>query len=137
MKNKITNRFPALSTLIFLVGVAAFAFVQPTFSIIGKWSILNLDGTASQEYVVFYKDSTYEVALPNGQIGEKGYYLLRDSTFSIKNAKNICGKDYWGSYHLTFHGSDSIHLSLIRDTCSERRMDLVGYNPGLKRIVTK
>jgi hypothetical protein len=56
--------------------------------------------------------------------------------FSIKNIKDVCGR-LWGKYHLTFYGSDSIHLSLIEDTCSERRMDIVGYNPGLKRLKTK
>jgi hypothetical protein len=82
-------------------------------------------------------DSTYVVILPNGKIGEKGYYLLKDFAFAIKNAKDVCGKDYWGSYYLTFHGEDSIHFALISDTCAERRMDMVGYNPWIKRLITK
>ena len=85
----------------------------------------------------FKEDNTYTVALPDGQIGERGNYLLKDSVFSIKNIKDVCGKAYWGKYNLTFYGSDSIHIALIEDTCSVRRMDLVGFNPGLKRYAKK
>ena len=99
--------------------------------------MLNPDGTPSGEYVHFKKDNTYTVALPDGQIGERGIYLLKDSVFSIKNIKDVCGKAYWGKYHLSFYGSDSIHFALIEDTCSVRRMDLVGFNPGLKRYAKK
>ncbi len=114
-----------------------FAFASPTFNLVGRWSILNLDGTPSGEYLDFEKDSTYSIILPNGQTGENGNYLLKDSTFFIKNIKNVCGKDYWGKYSLTFHGSDSIHFALIDDTCSERKMDIVSFNPGLKRYKGK
>jgi hypothetical protein len=121
------------SLLFFLITVILFAFVPPKYSLIGKWSILNLDGTPGGEYVNFNIDSTYTVALPGGQIGERGSYFLKDSVFSIKNSKDVCGKNYWGKYNLTFYGSDSLHLVLIEDSCTERRMDMVGYNPGLKR----
>ena len=114
-----------------------FSFLLPKPGLVGQWSILNPDGSPSGEYVDFKADSTYSVALPNGQIGEKGNYLLRDSVFSIKNSKDVCGKGYWGNYKLNFYGKDSVHLSLIDDTCSERRMDLVGFNPGLKRRSNK
>ena len=99
--------------------------------------MLKPDGTPSGEYVHFKEDNTYTVALPDGQIGERGNYLLKDSVFSIKNMKDVCGKAYWGKYKLTFYGSDSIHFALIEDTCSVRRMDLVGFNPGLKRYAKK
>ena len=89
------------------------------------------------EYVDFQEDNTYTVTLPDGQIGERGNYLLKDSVFSIKNIKDVCGKNYWGKYHLTFYGSDSVHFALMEDTCSERRMDIVGNNPGLKRYKSK
>jgi hypothetical protein len=132
MKNKL--KIKSKQSLLFLfVIVIIVAFVTPKYSLTGKWSILNLDGTPSGEYVNFKEDSTYTVALQNGQIGEKGYYFLKDSAFSIKNAKDVCGKNYWGKYNLTFYGSDSVHFALIEDSCTERRMDLVGYNPGLKR----
>ncbi|MGC4035852.1 MAG: hypothetical protein QM764_07815 [Chitinophagaceae bacterium] len=114
-----------------------FAFVSARYSLVGKWSILNLDGSPSGEIVTFNGDNTYTVALPNGTIGERGDYLFSDSIFSIKNSKKVCGDGYWGKYNLTFYGSDSVHFTLIADTCTERRMDLVGYNPGLKRVKTK
>src|SRR5580704_17959906 len=132
---KILLRINFKLLLLFLFTIAIiFAFVLPKYSLIGKWSILNLDGTPSGEYLDFLGDNTYTIALANGQIGERGNYLLKDSVFSIKNIKGVCGKGYWGKYNLTFYGGDSIHFVLIEDSCSARRMDIVGFNPGLKRI---
>jgi len=105
--------------------------------LVGKWSILNLDGTPSGEYVNFNEDNTYTVSLPDGTIGERGNYGLKDSVFSIKNSKDVCGSNYWGKYNLKFVGKDSVHFSLIEDSCTNRRMDMVGYNPGLKRYNAK
>jgi len=126
-------------TLVLFLSVMAIllAFIPPKYTLTGQWSILNLNGSPSGEFVDFKQDNTYTVALPNGQIGERGIYSLKDSVFSIKNIKDVCGKDYWGQYKLIFYGNDSLHLTLIKDTCTERRMDLVGYNPGLKRRIAK
>jgi hypothetical protein len=136
--NKIILRINFKLLLLFLFTIAIiFAFVLPKYSLIGKWSILNLDGTPSGEYVDFLGDNTYTVALADGQIGESGNYLLKDSVFLIKNIKDVCGKGYWGKYNLTFYGSDSVHFVLIEDSCSARRMDIVGLNPGLKKFITK
>jgi len=137
MKKKLSGIYFKLSFLFLFIIAMLFAFIPPRHSLIGRWSILNLDGTPGGEILDFKGDSTYTVALPGGQIGERGYYLLKDSVFSIKNIKNVCGKGYWGKYNLTFYGSDSVHFTLIEDTCSERRMDIVGFNPGLKRYKTK
>lgn len=137
MKHLI-SKTNAVLLLIAVAGILMLlSFTPPENGILGKWSMINLDGTTSKEYVDFNKDSTYEVALPDGQIGEHGYYLLKDSTFSIKNIKDVCGKDYWGTYRLTFHGEDSIHFAVISDTCSARRYDMVGYNPWLRRNITR
>ena len=137
MKKKLSKiNFKLLVLFLFSIAII-FSFASQKYSLIGRWSILNLDGTPSGEYVDFEKDNTYTIALPNGQIGERGDYLLKDSVFSIKNIKDVCGKDYWGKYKLTFYGSDSVHFALIEDTCSPRRMDIVGFNPGLKRYITK
>jgi hypothetical protein len=137
MKKVLSKKnFFTLALLLF-AGSLLFAFEMPENSLIGRWFTLNPDGSPVQEYVDFANDGTYDVVLPNGDIGERGFYELKDSLFSIKNAKDVCGKGYWGKYNLTFHGSDSIHLSLIEDSCSARRMDMVGYNPGLKRYKTK
>ena len=133
MKEKSSKNSFITSILLFTGAALILAFVGPKYSLTGKWSILNPDGTPSGEYVSFNADNTYTVSLPDGQIGERGNYILKDSFFSIKNMKDVCGKDYWGKYNLTFHGNDSVHFTLIDDTCSERRMDMVGYNPGLKR----
>ena len=137
MKKKLLKNNYKPSLLFLFIIVMIFAFVSPKYSLIGKWSILNLDGTPSGEYVNFKEDNTYTVALPGGQIGEKGNYRLKDSVFTIKNLKDVCGKDYWGQYKLIFYGNDSVHFTLISDTCSARRMDLVGFNPGLKRRSNK
>jgi hypothetical protein len=133
MKKKLIGK-KLNSILLFLFIIAAgFAFVPTDYRLIGKWSILNPDGTPSGEYVNFKEDSTYTVALPDGQIGERGNYILKDSIFSIKNIKEVCGNNYWGKYNLTFYGSDSVHFAVMEDSCSARRMDMVGFNPGLKR----
>jgi hypothetical protein len=137
MKKRLFRTNFNLSLLFPFIVAIIFAFVQPRYSLTGKWSILNLDGTPSGEYVNFKEDNTYSVSLPDGQIGESGNYLLKDSVFSIKNIKDVCGKDYWGKYNLTFYGSDSVHFALINDTCAARRTDIVGFNPGLKRYIKK
>ncbi len=125
-------------TLLFLFLFGALvSFATQKYSLTGKWTICNPDGTPSGEYIDFYKEGTYDISLPNGQIGERGFYHLKDSVFTIRNAKDGCGKDYWGYYGLTFRGSDSVHFSFIKDTCSERRMDIVGFNPGLRRYKAK
>jgi hypothetical protein len=133
MKKKIFGINLKSSFLIFSLIVIIFAFVRPKYSLVGKWSILNLDGTPSGEFVNFKDDNSYNVALPDGQIGERGNYILKDSVFSIMNIKAVCGDGYWGKYNLKFYGIDSVHFNLIEDSCSARRMDLVGFNPGLKR----
>jgi hypothetical protein len=137
MKKKVLKRNYKPSLLFLFIIVMSFAFVRQKYSLTGKWSILNLDGTPSGEYVNFKEDNTYTVALPDGQIGENGNYLLKDSVFSIKNIKDVCGNGYWGKYNLTFYGNDSVHFALIEDTCTVRRTDMVGYNPGLKRYIAK
>jgi hypothetical protein len=135
------NKFPILdvkSSFLFLFIIAAiFAFVRPTYSLVGKWTVYYSDGTSMGEYVDLKADNTYTVSLPNGSIGENGNYLFKDPVFSIKNIKDVCGKGYWGKYKLTFVGADSINFTLIEDSCSSRRMDIVGYNPGLRRVKSK
>jgi hypothetical protein len=135
------NKFPKLnikSCLLFLFIVAViFAFAPPKYSLTGQWTIFNPDGTSIGEFVDLKADNTYTVTLPDGSIGESGSYLFKDPVFSIKNIKDVCGKGYWGKYKLIFVGADSIHLALIEDSCSARRMDMVGYNPGLRRIKAK
>jgi hypothetical protein len=118
--------------------IILFAFVAPPYSLIGQWSLLLPNGTESGEYIFFNADSTYAIKLPNGEVGERGLYFLKDSIFSIKNIKDhACGKNYWGKYNLTFYGNDSVHFTLIEDSCTARRTDIVGYNPGIKRYKTK
>ncbi|MES1214344.1 MAG: hypothetical protein ABUT20_02410 [Bacteroidota bacterium] len=137
MKNKLCKINTKLSLLVIAIVVLLFGFTRPKHNLAGTWSILNLDGTSAGELIDFKKDNTYTITLPGGQIGERGMYLLKDSIFSIKNIKDVCGKDYWGKYNLTFYGDDSVHFALIEDSCSQRRMDIVGFNPGLKRYVKK
>ena len=124
------------ATLLFLfISVIMFAFIPPKHRLPGKWTIYDSNGIPSQEYVELKNDGTYNVYLPGGQIGETGYYKLKHHVFSIRNAKDyVCGKGYWGKYKLEFHGDDSIHFTLIKDTCANRRYDIVGVNPGLRRM---
>jgi hypothetical protein len=133
MKNKSSKT--SLKLFLFLsIALIIFAFGLPKYSLVGKWTIYYSDGTSIGEFVDLKADNTYTVTLPDGTIGEKGSYLFKDPVFSIKNIKDVCGKDYWGKYNLTFVGADSIHFALIEDSCSSRRMDIVGYNPGLRRV---
>ena len=109
-----------------------FAFLPPGHSLVGKWSI-----PGTPELVTFNSDQTYEVHLPDGKVGERGSYKIEQSVFFIKNAKPVCGEGYWGKYKIDFYGEDSVHFTLIEDSCAARRMDIVGYNPGLRRIKAK
>jgi hypothetical protein len=136
MKNKISKISFKLLPFLF-IALIIFAFGMPKYSLVGKWTIYNSDGTSIGEYVDLKADNTYSVTLPNGTIGENGSYLFKDPVFSIKNIKDVCGKDYWGKYKLTFVGADSIHFVLMEDSCSARVMDIVGYNPGLRRVKEK
>lgn len=138
MKNKFL-KLKLKSCLLFLCMVTAFlAFTSSSkYSLVGKWTIYDANGTSVGEYVDLKSDNSYTVTLPDGSIGERGSYLFKDPVFSIKNIKDVCGKDYWGKYNLAFVGADSIHFTLIEDSCSERRMDIVGYNPGLRRVKSK
>lgn len=121
-----------LGTILFTI---VFAFIPFKHHLPGKWTIYNADGTSTGEYVELRKDGTYNVYLPGGQIGETGYYKFKHHVFSIRNAKDeVCGKGYWGKYRLDFQGEDSIRFTLIKDTCVNRRNDIVGFNPGLRRM---
>ncbi|HSZ34872.1 MAG TPA: hypothetical protein VK772_16260, partial [Puia sp.] len=130
MKNKFVKLNLKSCFLVLFVCVTVVAFTSPKYSLVGKWTIYDGNGTSVGEYVDLKADNSYTVTLPDGSIGERGTYLFKDPVFSIKNIKDVCGKDYWGKYNLTFVGADSIHFTLIEDSCSERRMDIVGYNPG-------
>ncbi|HEY4935946.1 MAG TPA: hypothetical protein VII44_05165 [Puia sp.] len=136
MKNKLSKISFKLFLFLF-IALMIFAFGLPTNSLVGKWTIYNSDGTSIGEFVDLQADNTYTVTLPDGTIGERGSYLFKDPVFSIKNIKDVCGNGYWGKYNLTFVGADSIHFTLIEDSCSARRMDIVGYNPGLRRYKAK
>jgi hypothetical protein len=137
MKNKSSKIRFIRSLLFFFITATVFAFISPGYSLVGKWTIYNADGSSIGEVVDLKADHTYTVSMPDGKIGENGNYLFQDPVFSIKNIKDVCGKGYWGKYNLTFVGADSIHFALIEDSCSERRMDIIGYNPGLRRMRTK
>jgi hypothetical protein len=117
--------YPALAFFLTIV----FAFIPPGHSLVGKWSI-----PGANEVVTFNSDNTYEVTLPDGKVGERGSYRIEDSVFFIKNVKPVCGDGYWGKYKIDFYGTDSVHFALITDSCTARRMDIVGYNPGLRRF---
>ena len=136
MKNKSSKISFNLLPFLFIV-LIIFAFGMPKYSLVGKWTIYNSDGTFIGEYVDLKADNTYTVTLPDGTIGENGSYIFKDPVFSIKNIKDVCGKGYSGKYKLTFVGADSIHFALIEDSCSARVMDIVGYNPGLRRVKVK
>jgi hypothetical protein len=138
MKKSKSSKFNIKGSVLFLLIVTVgFAFMIPSYSLVGKWTIFNADGSSIGEIVNLNADNTYSVSLPDGSIGENGNYIFKDPVFSIKNIKDVCGNGYWGKYKLTFVGADSIHFDLIEDSCSERRMDIVGYNPGLRRMKTK
>src|ERR1700726_1933478 len=91
-----------------LFTVILFSFINSKYSLVGSWTNSASDGTPTNEFVTFHEDGTYDVSLPGGQIGERGFYKLKDSILSIRNVKDVCGKDYWGSYAVAFHGQDSI-----------------------------
>src|SRR5690242_2615414 len=111
--------------------IIATAFISPRHSIVGHWKIFGPPNININEYVDLKKDGSYDVYV-NGKAEERGFYKVKKSVFSIKNAKPACGENYWGKYKVDFYGRDSLHFTLIEDTCSDRRMDIVGFNPGLR-----
>jgi hypothetical protein len=120
--------------LIVFLTISALAFLSPGNSLVGRWMIYTPDNKPSMEFIHFNKDGTYKITLHDGTVGETGNYKLIDSVFSIKNAvPRACGDNYWGTYKLTFHGRDSVSFVVIEDSCTNRRNDIVGGNPGLKR----
>ena len=122
-----------IKLLILFCAITALSFIPPKNNIVGHWGI-----PGNKEFVNFNKEGTYEVYLENGTIGERGYYKIDHSVFSIKNAvARACGDGYWGTYRIKFYGSDSVHFDVIEDSCSARRMDNVGYNPGLRRLKSR
>lgn len=127
------QHFKLIFSLLFLP-VIMLAFIPQKDHLPGKWAIYNFDGTPAGEYVDFKNDGSYTVYLPEGQVGETCAYQLKHHIFSIRNDKDVCGRGYWGKYRLDFHGDDSIHFTLVADTCASRRYDMVGVNPGLTRI---
>ena len=92
------------ATLLFVfIAAIMFAFIPPKHHLTGKWTIYDSNGNPGNEYVELKSDGTYNVYLPGGQIGERGYYKFHHSTFSIKNAvAKACGEGYWGKYNWTF-----------------------------------
>lgn len=121
-------KFPA-TFILFL----AAALIPPKHRIAGNWTVFGPSNAPVNEHVELKKDGSYLVYIGD-QVGERGFYKLKGSVFSIKNAKPVCGDGYWGKYRIDFYGQDSIHFTLIEDTCSDRRRDIVGVNPGLRRM---
>ncbi len=128
---KSSVKMPALLGLMI-----ATAFISPKPKIVGHWKIFGPPDMEINEYVDLKKDGSYDVYV-NGKVEERGFYNVKNSVFSIKNAKPVCGDNYWGKYKIDFYGSDSIHFTLIEDSCSDRRRDIVEVNPGLRRIKEK
>ena len=81
MKTQFLKKDFIVLFLSFVTMLILFACASHKYNLVGKWSILNLDGSPSGEYISFNTDNTYSIALPNGQIGERGSYLLKDSIF--------------------------------------------------------
>jgi len=126
----------SVKLLILFIVIIVTAFIPPKHSLVGNWTIYGSGNMSINEHVELKKDGSYNVYIGD-QIGERGFYKLKGSVFSIKNAKPVCGDGYWGKYKIDFYGSDSIHFILIEDTCSNRVMDIVGVNPGLRRMKEK
>ena len=95
MKNYVSGM--KFKTLLFLlVAGIMFSYVSRKPGLTGKWIICNPDGSPSGEYIDFYKEGTYDITLPGGQIGERGFYTLKDSVFSIRNAKDVLREELLG-----------------------------------------
>lgn len=56
------------------MGGIIFALTMPKYSLVGKWTIFNPDGTSIGEFVDLKADNTYTLTLPDRTIGEKGNY---------------------------------------------------------------
>ena len=127
------KQFIKVFVLFFVVAVVGF--LPPGNSLVGRWITYAPNGM--QAYIDFKPDGTFKVIGPDGEIGHSGNYKLDNATFSIKNDKGGCGDGYWGTYQLTFYGRDSVSFAVIRDSCTGRREEIVGGNPGLRRIKKK
>ncbi|MDP4286247.1 MAG: hypothetical protein Q8891_17710 [Bacteroidota bacterium] len=116
--------------ILFFV-IAAFAFIPPKHSIVGKWRTSENDGT--HNYISFTSGGTFNYQDLNGKTIHKGKYKYFNDTFSISD--DDCGAGYWARYKLTFLGTDSVSFAVIEDSCSGRENDINGA--GLRRLKRK
>jgi len=99
---------------------ASIAFIPPAKSIVGKWVITYKGGTKT--YVQFHENGIAKAQMPSEHFEVGGKYKFSQNTVKISDTS--CNAAYWGSYKLTFHGTDSIYSEVIADSCGPRRGSL-------------
>jgi hypothetical protein len=112
--------------------MAAFAFIPPKHSLVGRWVSHHKNGSVAS-YVVFKTDGSFVHTSPKGKLLHQGKYKLNNDTFSIYD--KTCGVGYWGKYKLNFYGADSVSFAVIEDSCSGREHDVNGG--GIRRLKKK
>ena len=101
-----------------------------TKGIRGKWNnILVADGKTSEFVAYFRSDGTYDGILDGKVLVSGGSYKESGDTLTFSDA--ICNAAYIGTYRVKYEG-DSVHFSLISDTCTLRRNGTDGV--GMKRV---
>lgn len=107
------------------IGLATLSFTTPPNLLIGRWQKRLPNGVVVG--ALFRSDSSFD-GLVNGKFFVSGKYFVRQDTFALTDGG--CGRNYYGTYKLTFVTDDSIHFAAIQDTCGGRRRGNNGLTLG-------
>jgi hypothetical protein len=120
------------SLLMLIVIAIVLAFIPPKHNIVGRWKAYNDDGSIGG-YVYLSSNGEYKVTSVDGKkVFHRGLYKFKDDVYSTTDNES-CGKNYWARYKFTFVNKDSFNVSVIEDSCTERRQEMTTGNTGLRR----
>jgi hypothetical protein len=113
-----------LSGLILLA--LSVAFTAPTNPLLGRWQLKFSNGDVL--LANFRPDGSFD-GFVNGKAFANGKYAVKQDVFIISDGQ--CNLNYFGSYTLRFSsGTDSVHFTVVQDTCRGRRRTIDGYTLG-------
>lgn len=104
---------------IFLFLILAALSMNVKAQLSGKKFELNMEqmGTFKLEF----KDTTYTLTNPMGEVGVKGTYEIKTNTilFIDKEGQMACPEENIGKYKFTFENKE-LQMELVEDSCTGR-----------------